>query len=115
MCCIHLFSRISEFMSSEGSIHHHIERRKKSRHDIDAGEGGSRNHPPRRGSKRTVHRDFPRVHMSIDTEIEEGEEYPMEASDDESADDETYHMSLVPPSENSTEDDVESVESELRR
>jgi hypothetical protein len=53
--------------------------------------------------------------MHIDTVIEEVEEYPMETSDDESADDETYKMSLVPPSENSSEDDVESTESELRR
>jgi hypothetical protein len=30
-------------------------------------------------------------------------------------DDETYKMSPVPPSENSSEDDVESIESELRR
>jgi hypothetical protein len=53
--------------------------------------------------------------MHIDTEIEEVEEDPMETSDDESADDETYKMSPVPPSENSSEDDVESIESELRR
>jgi hypothetical protein len=53
--------------------------------------------------------------MHIDTEIEEVEEDLMETSDDESADDETYKMSLVPPSENSSEDDVESIESELRR
>jgi hypothetical protein len=39
----------------------------------------------------------------------------METSDDESADDETYKMSPVPPSENNFEDDVESIESELRR
>jgi hypothetical protein len=51
----------------------------------------------------------------IDTKIEKVEEDPMETSDDESADDETYKMSLVPPSENSSEDDVESIESELRR
>jgi hypothetical protein len=30
-------------------------------------------------------------------------------------DDETYKMSSVPPSKNSSEDDVESIESELRR
>jgi hypothetical protein len=59
--------------------------------------------------------DFPRGRMHIDTEIEEVEEDPMETSDDESADDETYKMSPVPPSENSSEDDVESIESELRR
>jgi hypothetical protein len=53
--------------------------------------------------------------MHIDTEIEEVEEDPMETSDDESADDETYKMSLVPPSKNSSEDNVESIKSELRR
>jgi hypothetical protein len=53
--------------------------------------------------------------MHIDTEIEEVEEDPMETSDDESADDKTYKMSPVPPYENSFEDDVESIESELRR
>jgi hypothetical protein len=88
------------------------ERRKKSRCDVDAGEGGSRNPPPQRTSKRTVLREFPRGRMHIDTEIEED---PMETSDDESADDETYEMSLVRPSENSSEDDIESIESELRR
>jgi hypothetical protein len=77
--------------------------------------GGSRNPPPQRTSKRTVLRDFPRGHMHIDTKIEEVEEDPIETSDDESVDDETYKMSLVPPSENSSEDDVESIESELRR
>jgi hypothetical protein len=53
--------------------------------------------------------------MSIDIEIEEEEEDRMETSDDVSADDETYQMSLVPPSKNSTEDDVESDESGLRK
>jgi hypothetical protein len=91
------------------------ERRKKSQCDVNAGEGGSRNSSPQRTSKRAVLRDFPRGHMHIDTEIEEVEEDPMETSDDEFADDETYKMSPVPPSENSSEDDVESIESELRR
>jgi hypothetical protein len=91
------------------------ERRRKSRRDIDAGKVGSRNPPPQRTSKRTVLRDFPRDHMHIDTEIEEVEKDHMETSDDESADDETYKMSPVPPSENSSEDDVESIESDLRR
>jgi hypothetical protein len=53
--------------------------------------------------------------MHIDIEIEEVEEDPMETSDDESTNDETYKMSLVPPSTNSSEDDVESIESELRK
>jgi hypothetical protein len=91
------------------------ERRKKSQRDVDAGEGGSRNPPPQRTYKRTVLRDFPRGCMHIDTQIEEVEEDSMETSDDEFVDDETYKMSLVPPSENSSEDDVESIESELRR
>jgi hypothetical protein len=62
-----------------------------------------------------VHRDFPSGHMHIDMESEEVEEDPMETSDDESVNDKTYKMSLVPPSKNSSEDDVESIESELRR
>jgi hypothetical protein len=116
MWCIHLFSGVSEFMVSEDSSPHHIERRKKSRRDIDASEGGSRNPPTRRASKRTVHRDFSRARMSINTEIEEEEEQnPMETNNDEIADDETYRMSPVPPFENNAEDDVESVESELRK
>jgi hypothetical protein len=102
-------------MSSESSPTQFYERRKKSRRDVDAGEGGSRNPSPQRTSKRTMVRDFPRGHMHIDTKIEEVEEDPMETSDDESADDETYKMSPVPPSENSFEVDVESIESELRR
>jgi hypothetical protein len=39
----------------------------------------------------------------------------MKTSGDEFVDDETYKISLVPSSENSSEDDVESIESELRR
>jgi hypothetical protein len=60
-------------------------------------------------------RDFSRGRMHIDTEIEEVEEDHMETSDDEFADDETYKMSPVLPSGNNSEDDVESIESELRR
>jgi hypothetical protein len=91
------------------------ERRKKIRCDANIGEGGTRNPPPQGTSKRTVLRDFPRDRMHIDTEIEEVEEDPMETSDDEFADDETYKMSPVPPSENSSEDNVKSIKSELRR
>jgi hypothetical protein len=90
----------------------YYERRKKSRCDVDAGEGSLRNPPPQRQSKRTVHRDFPRGHMHIDTEIEEVEEDHMETSEDESVDDETYKMSLMPTSENSTEEDDEGDGSE---
>jgi hypothetical protein len=39
----------------------------------------------------------------------------METNDDESANDKTYKMSPVPPSENSSKDDVESIENELSR
>jgi hypothetical protein len=55
-----------------------------------------------------VHRDHPRGHLHIDTEIEVIEEDPMETSDDESVEDKTYRMSLMPPSENSAEEDDES-------
>jgi hypothetical protein len=50
--------------------------------------------------------------MRIDTEIVE--ENPMDTSDDESAEDETYRMSLVPPYKNSAEDEIESNESGVR-
>jgi hypothetical protein len=115
MYCTSLFSEKTVIMSSGSPPTQFYERRKKSRRDVDGGEGGSRNPSPQRISKRTVLRDFPRVRMHIDMEIEEVEEDPMETSDDESADDETYKMSLVPPSENSSKDDVECIESELRR
>jgi hypothetical protein len=113
--CTSLFSGKAAIMSSGSPPTQFYERRKKSRCDVDAGEGGSSNHPPQRTSKRTVLRDFSRGHMHIDTEIEEVEEDPMETSDDEYADDETYKMSLVPSSKNSSEDDIESIKSELRR
>jgi hypothetical protein len=51
----------------------------------------SRNPPS--ATKKTVHRNFPRGHMHIDTEIEEVEEDPIEISGNESAKDETYKMS----------------------
>jgi hypothetical protein len=89
MYCTSLFSRNAAIMSS-GSPPTQFYERKKSRRDVDAGEGGSRNPPPQRTSKRIVLRDFPRGRMHIDMEIEEVEEDPMETSDDESADDETY-------------------------
>jgi hypothetical protein len=38
----------------------------------------------------------------------------MNTSDDESTEDETYRMSLVPPSENSTEDEIERNDSGVR-
>jgi hypothetical protein len=115
MYCTSLFSGKPAIMSSGSPPTQFYERRKKSRCDVNAGEGGSRNPPPQRTSKRAVLRDFPRGRMHIDTEIEEIKEDPMETSDDESTDDETYKMSLVSPSKNSSEDDVESIESELRR
>jgi hypothetical protein len=43
------------------------------------------------------------------------EENPTNTSDDESAEDETYRMSLMPPSKNSTEDEIESNDSEVRQ
>jgi hypothetical protein len=115
MYCTSLFSGNTVIMSSESPPTQFYERRKKSRCDVDIGEGGSRNPAPQRTFKRTMLRDFPRGRMHIDTKIEEVEEDHTETSDDESADDETYKMSPVPPSENNSEDDVESIESELRR
>jgi hypothetical protein len=115
MDCISLFSGKAVIMSFGSPPTQFYERRKKIRCDVNIGEGGSRNPPPQRTSKRTVLRDFPRDRMHIDTEIEEVEEDPMETSDDEFTDDETYKMSPVPPSENSSEDNVKSIKSELRR
>jgi hypothetical protein len=115
MYCISFFSGKAAIMLSGRPSTHFYERIKKSRSDIDTGEGGSSNPPPRRATKRTVHRDFPRARMRIDTEIEEEEENHMETSDDESTDDKTYRMPPIPPSENSAEDDAESVDSELGR
>jgi hypothetical protein len=106
MYCTSLFLGKATIMSSRSPPTQFYESRKKSRRDVDAGEEGSRNPPPQRTSKRTVH---------IDTKIEEVEEDPMETSDDEAVDDETYKMSPVAPCENSSEDDVEIIESELRR
>jgi hypothetical protein len=77
-----LFSGKAVIMSSGIPPTQSYERRKKSRYDVDAGEGGSRNPPPRGTSKGTVLRDFPRGRMHIDTDIEEVEEDPMETSDD---------------------------------
>jgi hypothetical protein len=50
--------------------------------------------------------------MRIEIEIEE--ENPMDMSYDESAEDETYRMPLVSPSENSAEDEIESNDSGVR-
>jgi hypothetical protein len=50
--------------------------------------------------------------MHIEIEIEE--ENPMDTNDDESAKDETYRMSLVPPFENSAEDEIERNDSGVR-
>jgi hypothetical protein len=107
MFCILLSSGKIAIMSRSPPTQFY-ERRKKSRHDVDAGEGSSRNPQPSTSIKRTVHRDHPRGRMHIDMEIEEVEEDPMETSDDESAKDETYKMSPMPASESSNEDDNES-------
>jgi hypothetical protein len=67
MYCTSLFSGKAAIMSSGSPPTQFYERRKKSRCDVDAGEGGTRNPPPQRTSKRTVLRDFPRGRMHIDT------------------------------------------------
>jgi hypothetical protein len=106
------FSEKTVSMSSKGSSPHQLERRKKSRRDVDAGEGGSESRPLQRYSKRIVHMAYPRGHMRNDTKIEE--ENPMDTSDDKSAEDETYRMSPVPPSKNSVEDEIESNDNRVR-
>jgi hypothetical protein len=88
------------------------ERKKKCQHDVNAGEGSSRNPQLGTSTKRIVHRDYPRGRMHIDTEIEDVEEDRMETSEDESADDETYKISQILASENNVEEDDESDGSE---
>jgi hypothetical protein len=63
MYCTSLFSGKAVIMSSGCPPTQFYERRKKSRRGVDAGEGGSRNPPPQRTSKRTVLGDFPRGRM----------------------------------------------------
>jgi hypothetical protein len=105
------FSGKAASMSSRSPPTNFYERRKKSRHDVDVTEGGSSSPPPQRQSKRTVHREFPRDFMHIDTVIEEVEGDPIESSADESAEDETYKMSPMAQSKNSDEDEIESHDS----
>jgi hypothetical protein len=122
MFCIVFSSRKTTIMSGSPPTQFY-ERRKKSRCDVDTGEGSSRNPQPSTAIKRIVNRDLPKGRMHIDTEIEEVEEDPMETSDDESAEDESYKMSPMPASKNSNEDDEgndsdgghEAVEEEQRR
>jgi hypothetical protein len=106
MFCI-LFSSGKSAIMSESPPTQFYEKRKKSQRDVDTGEGSLKNPQPSTSTKRIVHRDYPRGRMHIGTEIEEVEEEQMEISDDESTEDETYRMSPVPPSENSTEEDDE--------
>jgi hypothetical protein len=69
------------------------ERRKKSRRDVDVGQGGSSNPSPPRATKRTVHSKFPGGQMHIESEIEEEEEHIVSSSEDDDVDDETYRIS----------------------
>jgi hypothetical protein len=80
-------------MSSGSPSTQYYERRKKSRCDVDDGEGGSSNLPPQRVSKRTCHRDYQRGHMHIETEIKEEEEHIVSSSEDDDMEDETYWIS----------------------
>jgi hypothetical protein len=107
MFCILFSSRKSVIMSGSPPTKF-CERRKKSRCDVDVGEGSSRISQPGTSTKRIVHRDFPRGRMHIDTEIEEVEEDHIEISDDESTDDETYRMSPMQAFENSAKEDEDN-------
>jgi hypothetical protein len=91
MFCIVFSSGKSVIMSGSPPTQFY-ERRKKSRRDVNAGEGSSRNPQPGTSTKRTVHKDYPRGCIHIDMKIEEVEEEQMETSDDESVEDETYRM-----------------------
>jgi hypothetical protein len=67
----------------------------QSRHDVDVGEGGSRDASPHRSSRAAAFRDFPRDHMNISMGIEdEEEESQVESSEENDVEDETYHISL---------------------
>jgi hypothetical protein len=111
MFCI-LFSSGKSVILFESPPTQFYERRKKSRRGVDASEGSSRNPQPSTSTRRTMHSDYPRGRMHIDTEIEEVEEDRMETSEDESVDDETYKMSPMLASENSVEEDDEGDGSE---
>jgi hypothetical protein len=71
MCCIPFISGKAENMSSGRPSTQYYEWRKKRCHDVDVGEGSSRDVPLRRSAREAAHRDLPRGHMHIDTDIEE--------------------------------------------
>jgi hypothetical protein len=121
MVCTSVISGKAEILSSERPSIQYYEKRKKSRQDVDAGEGSSRNPPLWRSTRAATHRDLPRGSMDIDLEIEE-EEHIVESSDDDDVEDENYRISpraaresVLDDDEDENMDDVNEIEDELRR
>jgi hypothetical protein len=120
LVCTSLISGKAEIMSSERPSIQYYEKRKKSRRDVDAGEGSFRNPPLRRSTRAAAHRDLSRGSMDIDLEIEE--EHIVELSDDDDVEDESYMISpratresVLDDDEDENMDDANEIEDELRR
>jgi hypothetical protein len=121
MVCTSLISGKVESMSSERPSIQYYEKRKKSRRDVDAGEGSSRNPPLWRSTRAAAHRDLPRGSMDTDLKIGE-EEHIVESSDDDDVEDENYRISprvaresVLDDDEDENIDDANNIEDELRR
>jgi hypothetical protein len=121
LVCTSLISGKAEIMSSERPSIQYYEKRKKSRRDVDAGDGSSRNPPLRRSTREAAHRDLSWGSMHIDLEIKE-EEHIVESSDDDDVEDESYMISpsatresVLNDDEDENMDDSNEIEDELRR
>jgi hypothetical protein len=121
LVCTSLISGKAEIISPERPSIQYYEKRKKSRRDVDAGEGSYRNPPLRRSTRVAAHRDLPMGSMDIDLEIEE-EEHIVESSDDDDVEDESYMISpraamesVLDDDEDENMDDANEIEDELRR
>jgi hypothetical protein len=121
MVCTSLILGKAEIMSSGRPNIQYYEKRKKSRRDVDAGEGSSRNPPLRRSTRGAAHRDLPMSSMDIDLGIKE-EEHIVESSDDDDVEDENYRISpraaresVLDDDEDENMDDANEIEDELRR
>jgi hypothetical protein len=109
-----------ENMSFGGQSSQYYERRKKSCCDVVASEGSSSDVPLRRSTREDEHRDLPRGHMHIDSEIEE--EHIVESSDDDDVEDENYQISpriargvVLDEEDDEYMDDAAEIEDEFRR
>jgi hypothetical protein len=121
MVCTSLISGKAKIMSSRRPSIQYYEKRKKSRQDVDADEGSSKNPPLRRLTRAAAHRDLPRGSMDNNLEIEE-EEHIVESSDDDDVEHENYRISpratresVLDDDEDENMDDANEIEDELRR